>query len=149
MLSKWTNVDLASASFGAFTWGQFCRKCSRYLSLKWVWNLQFQITAASPRCQWVNELLNLHPGWSCVCSLPPPSARGVWAAPNPRWSHCSGRWHWWRLAGSWWWGAGSRSAQLQYRHQRVYEHVTQQWRSNNRNITFIFEHIQPETKKKV
>ena len=36
----------------AFTWA-FHKKCSRHLSLIWLWKLLMQIPAASPRDQWV------------------------------------------------------------------------------------------------
>ena len=35
--------------------GQFGRKCSRYLSLMWVWKLLLKIASTFPRGQWVNE----------------------------------------------------------------------------------------------
>ena len=39
-----------------FTWGQFHRNCSTYLSLISIWKWLFMITATSPRGQWVNSL---------------------------------------------------------------------------------------------
>ena len=39
-----------------FTWGQYLRKCSRYISLLCVWKVLFKNTTASPKQQWVNFL---------------------------------------------------------------------------------------------
>ena len=39
-----------------FIWGQFHRKCSRYVNLIWVWKLLIKITATSLREPWVSSL---------------------------------------------------------------------------------------------
>ena len=36
------------------TWEQFHRECTRYVSIPWIQNYSFKITAASDRDQWVN-----------------------------------------------------------------------------------------------
>ena len=74
------------------TWGQLNRKCSRYISLVWVWKYQSKITATSPRGQWVNDLGSVK-GTSLAYPTIPSSSMtisatspGLMVRPGKRWS---------------------------------------------------------------
>ena len=43
--------------FGIFTWGQFDRKCSRYLSLTWLKTTNLRLRVTSHKSQWVIQWL--------------------------------------------------------------------------------------------
>ena len=50
----WTSVDVSPMRSFDFIWGQFCRKCSRYLSFIWVWRLLIK----NYSCIWVAKSMH-------------------------------------------------------------------------------------------